>query len=84
MNEKKQTIEKMVKAQMKTWAEDGIEEILEMEVSNIDEEEIEDELWVEDSENIKKDDLMMIIEDCFYTVQKKVRAALAIAEAAMY
>jgi len=80
----KKEIEKMVKAQMSNWAkEDGIESILEMEISNIDEEEIEDELWV-DSENIKKDDLMTIIEDCFYTVQKKVRAALAIAEAAMY
>lgn len=82
----KKEIEKMVKAQMASYAaEDGIESILEdMTISSIDQSEIEDAIWIEDGENMNINEIMVIIEDCFYTVQRKVRAALAIAEAAMY
>ena len=80
----KAKVERMTKSQMKAWADgDCMEAILEMEISNIDDEEIDEALW-ETKLKMKRADLIVLIEDCFYTVQKKVRAALTIAEAAMY
>ncbi len=81
----KKSIEKMVKDQMSSWwkEEGALESVLDMEVSNIDEQEIDENLYGMNME-MNMGELMIIIEDTFYTVQKNVREALAIAERAFY